>query len=60
MVYASYTLQELLALSWVGFFTQRGRRLGGWRTLERQVHGITRIAVSALQRTPLSEFGIDA
>jgi hypothetical protein len=59
MVNAGYTLQELLAISSVGFFAQRSKRLSGRRTLERQVHGITRIAVSALQGTPLSQFGID-
>jgi hypothetical protein len=54
-----WTLQELLALSPVDFFSQRGKRLGDKRTLERQVHEITGIAVSALQGTPLSQFGVD-
>jgi hypothetical protein len=51
--------QELLALSSIRFFTQKGKRLGGRKTLERQVHVITRITVSVLQGTPLSQFGID-
>jgi hypothetical protein len=54
-----WTLQELLAPSPVDFFSQRGKRLGDKRTLERQVHEITEIAVLALQGTPLSQFGVD-
>jgi hypothetical protein len=54
-----WTLQELLAPGSVEFFSQEGKRLGDKRTLERQVHETTGIAVSALQGTPLSQFGVD-
>jgi hypothetical protein len=54
-----WTLQELLAPSSVEFFSQEGERLGDKRTLERQVHEITGIAVSALQGAPLSQFRVD-
>jgi hypothetical protein len=54
-----WTLQELLAPTSVEFFCREGKRLGDKRTLEQQVHEITRIATSALQGTPLSQFGID-
>jgi hypothetical protein len=54
-----WTLQELIAPSSVEFFSQEGKRLGDKRTLERQVHEITGIAVSALQGAPLSQFGVD-
>ena len=53
------TLQELLTPRSVEFFSREGHRLGDKRTLERQVHEITGIAVSALQGTPLSQFGVD-
>jgi hypothetical protein len=54
-----WTLQELLAPGLVEFFSQEGNRLGDKRSLERQIHEITRIAVPALQGTPLSQFGVD-
>jgi hypothetical protein len=54
-----WTLQELLAPRSVEFFSQEGNRLGDKRSLERQVHEITGIAVLALQGTPLSQFGVD-
>ncbi|PMD42130.1 YVTN repeat-like/Quino protein amine dehydrogenase [Hyaloscypha variabilis F] len=54
-----WTLQELLAPRSVEFFSQEGNRLGNKKTLERQIHEITGIAVSALQGTPLSEFSIN-
>jgi hypothetical protein len=54
-----WTLQELLAPDSVEFFSRKGKRLGDKRTLERQIHEITRIALSALQGTPLSQFGVD-
>jgi hypothetical protein len=53
-----WTLQELLAPRSVEFFSQEGKRLGDKRTLERQVYERTGIAVSALQGTPLSRFGV--
>jgi hypothetical protein len=54
-----WTLQELLAPRSVEFFSQEGKRLGDKRTLDRQVHERTGIAVSALQGAPLSQFGVD-
>ena len=54
-----WTLQELLGPSSVEFFSREGKRLGDKRTLERQIHEITGIAVPALQGTPLSQFGVD-
>jgi hypothetical protein len=54
-----WTLQELLAPRSVEFFSQEGKRLGDKRTLERQVRERTGITVSALQGTPLSQFGVD-
>jgi hypothetical protein len=53
-----WTLQELLAPASVEFFSLEGKRLGDKRTLERLIHDITQIAVSALQGTPLSEFSV--
>jgi hypothetical protein len=49
-----WTLQELLAPGSVEFFSRKGKRLGDKRTLEQQIHEITRIALSALQGTPVS------
>ncbi|KAH8598403.1 vegetative incompatibility protein HET-E-1 [Bisporella sp. PMI_857] len=54
-----WTLQELLAPKLVEFFSQEGERLGDKRTLERQVHEITGIAVPALREAPLSQYGVD-
>jgi hypothetical protein len=54
-----WTLQELLAPGSVEFFSREGKRLGDKRTLERQIHEITRIAIPALQGTPPSQFGVD-
>ena len=54
-----WTLQELLAPPSVEFFCSKGRRLGDKRSLERQLHEITGIAVRALQGAPLSEFSIN-
>jgi hypothetical protein len=54
-----WTLQELLAPAIVEFFSKEGKRLGDKRTLERQVHQITGIAISVLQGAPLSQFTVD-
>ena len=54
-----WTLQELLAPGSVEFFSKEGKRLGDKRTLERQIHEITGIAVSALQGASLHQFGVD-
>jgi hypothetical protein len=54
-----WTLQELIAPPSVEFFCSTGKRLGDKKLLERQLHEITGIAISALQGAPLSEFGIN-
>jgi hypothetical protein len=54
-----WTLQELIAPSSVEFFCSKGIRLGDKKSLERQLHKITGIAVPALQGTPLSEFSVE-
>src|SRR5947209_7172993 len=54
-----WTLKELLAPGSVEFFSREGKQLGDKRTLERQIHEITGIAIPALRGTPLSQFGID-
>jgi hypothetical protein len=54
-----WTLQELLAPSSVEFFSREGKRLGDKRTLERQIHEITGVAIPALRGTSLSRFGVD-
>jgi hypothetical protein len=53
-----WTLQELLAPRSVEFFSKEGKQLGNRRTLKRQLHNITGIAILALRGAPLSEFGI--
>ncbi|KAI9777861.1 MAG: hypothetical protein M1839_008538 [Geoglossum umbratile] len=54
-----WTLQELLAPVSVDFFSRESEHLGDKRTLERQIHEITRIAILALRGTPLCEFGVE-
>jgi hypothetical protein len=54
-----WTLQELLAPDLVEFFSREGNRLGDKRSLERQIREITGVDISALQGTPLSQFGVD-
>jgi len=54
-----WTLQELLAPSLVEFFSRDRKRLGDKRTLERQIHEITKIAVSALRGASLSQFSVE-
>jgi hypothetical protein len=53
-----WTLQELLAPSFVSFFTSEWKRLGDRESLEYLLHEITGVAVKALQGYPLSEFSI--
>jgi len=53
-----WTLQELIAPRSVEFFCSDGKQLGDKKSLERQLHEITRIPVSALQGTPLSTFSV--
>jgi hypothetical protein len=54
-----WTLQELVAPTLVEFFSKDQEFLGDKRRLERQIHEITGIAVSALQGAPLSQFDIE-
>lgn len=54
-----WTLQELLAPPSIEFFCLNGTRLGDKRSLEQQIHDITKIPVQALQGAPLAKFGID-
>ena len=54
-----WTLQELIAPPSVEFFSSEGKRLGDKKSLERQIHEITGMAVQALQGRALSEFSVD-
>lgn len=55
-----WTLQELLAPYSVEFFSTEGERLGDKRSLERQIHEITGIPVSALRaETKMADFSTD-
>jgi hypothetical protein len=56
-----WTFQELLAPgpALIEFFSREGNRLGDKGTLERQIHEITGIAISALRGAPLSQFSIE-
>jgi hypothetical protein len=53
-----WTLQELIAPASVEFFSLEGKRLGDKKSLERQIHEITGIAIQALRGSPLSDFSI--
>jgi hypothetical protein len=53
-----WTLQELIAPPSVEFFSLEGKPLGDKKSLERQVHEITGIAIQALQGNALSEFSV--
>jgi hypothetical protein len=54
-----WTLQELLAPRCVEFFSAEGELLGSKKSLEHQIHGITKIPLRALQGAPPSEFGVN-
>jgi hypothetical protein len=54
-----WTLQELLAPGLVEFFSREGSRLGEKKTLDRQIHEITGIAVLALRGTPVTQFSVE-
>ena len=54
-----WTLQELLAPTSVEFFSREGRLLGSKKTLEVEIHEITRIPIAALRGEPLSLFAVD-
>jgi hypothetical protein len=51
-----WTLQELIAPASIEFFSMEGELLGDKKSLEKQIHNITGIAVQALQGIPLSHF----
>lgn len=53
------TLQELLTPSAAEFYSQDCMRLGDKRTLESQIHEVTKIAVSALRGTLPSQFSVE-
>jgi hypothetical protein len=53
-----WTLQELIAPLSVEFFCSNGNRLGDKKSLQRQLHEITGIAVPALQGITLSTFSV--
>jgi len=53
-----WTLQELIAPVSVEFFSIDRERLGDKKSLERQVHEITGIAIEALQGRPLFYFDV--
>jgi len=54
-----WTLQELIAPPSLEFFCSNSNRLGDKKSLERQLHQITGIPVSALRGNPLSHFSFD-
>jgi hypothetical protein len=54
-----WTLQELIALTSVKFFSRKGEYIGDKKSLERQIHDITQILISAFRGTPLSDFSVD-
>lgn len=54
-----WTLQELIALATVEFFSKEGERLGDKKCLEKEIHDITEIPFRALQGYPLSDFSVD-
>ena len=54
-----WTLQELIAPTLVEFFSKDQELLGDKRRLERQIHEITGITISALRGVPLSQFDIE-
>jgi Heterokaryon incompatibility protein (HET) len=53
-----WTLQELLAPASIDFFSLERQRLGDKDSLERQIHEITRIPVTALRGNPLDEVSV--
>ncbi|PVH68303.1 hypothetical protein DL98DRAFT_564697 [Cadophora sp. DSE1049] len=54
-----WTLQGLLAPRSVEFFSRECEKLSDKRTLEQQIHEITRIPAAALREYPLSQFDVD-
>jgi hypothetical protein len=53
-----WTLQELLSLKEVDFFTIEGSKFGTRSSLAQDIHDITSISIQALLGTPLSHFSI--
>jgi hypothetical protein len=53
-----WTLQELIAPASVEFFSLERWRLGDKKSLEHQIHEITRIPIEALQGGPLEDFSV--
>jgi Heterokaryon incompatibility protein (HET) len=53
-----WTLQELIAPPSVEFFSSERQRLGDKKSLVRQVHEVTGVAVKALEGNTLSEFSV--
>ena len=53
-----WTLQELIALALVEFFSKEGEHLGSKRSLERHIHEVTRIPTKALRGGLLSDFSV--
>ena len=54
-----WTLQELLAPKWVGFFSAGGVNLGTKESLKHIIYEITNIPVEALSGNDLSNFSVD-
>jgi hypothetical protein len=54
-----WTLQELIAPASVEFFSKEGERLGDRRSLLPTLHDVTRIAVQALEGSPMASFTVD-
>ncbi|KAH7394822.1 hypothetical protein BKA66DRAFT_438622 [Pyrenochaeta sp. MPI-SDFR-AT-0127] len=53
-----WTLQELIALASVEFFSREGWRIGDKASVEQLVHEITDIPLKALRNCPLDQFTI--
>ncbi|KAF2633271.1 kinesin light chain 1 [Macroventuria anomochaeta] len=54
-----WTLQELLAPASVEFFCKQGKRLGSRVSLEREIHEITKIPITALRGQSLTGFSVE-
>jgi hypothetical protein len=53
-----WTLQELIGPTSVEFFSLEGERLGDKRSMEQQIHEMTRIPIQVLRGSPVFNFGI--
>jgi hypothetical protein len=54
-----WTLQELIAPAIVEFFSKDGIRLGSKKSLEKEIHAITRIPIGAIRGYPLSDYSME-